>query len=155
MRNNKNSYYKKSYVRLRRLASMLNLSISKWFAFGNKLIGLDQKNKRLLISEGYDNQSPSQLIELEKIKNISLKKSYGSIRAGEIGQRTIGEFLKYIGLQFEHSNNQETTVLSLYEEEKGERKGLIRFDLSSKNLHLLLSKIVRERKSPEIQSSQK
>lgn len=141
MKKRKRTIYRKSYIRLRRLASLLNLSISRYFSFGSKAIGLDQVNKTVLISPGNGEQETS-LIEMEKISRISLKKSYGSIKAGELSKNAMGQFLKYIGLQFEYINSKTPTVLSLFEKEKDENKDLVRLDLSSKKLHLVLSKMI-------------
>ena len=127
--------------RLRKLASLLNLSLSNCIAIGNKMIGLDRRNKTLHISEEDDLNSSSH-IELAKIKSVSLKKSYGTIRAGELRNKTIGQFLKYIRLQFEHINSNRPTVLSLYEEGNDHRTDLDKLDSRSKNLYVALSKII-------------
>ena len=142
MKNKRKHTRKKNYERLKNLASKLNLSFSNWFAFGNKVIGLDQQNETLLIAEADGDQGPPHLIELGKIKGISLLKGYGSIKAGELSKMVIGQFLKYIRLQFEYINHNAPTILSLYEEGNGDAKNLQRLDLSSKSLHVLLSKIV-------------
>ncbi len=141
MKKKRRTLYRKSYLRLRRLASLLNLSISGYFSFGTKAIGLDQVNKALLISQGNGEQE-SSLIKLEKIRRISLRKSYGYIKAGGLSKNAMGQFLKYIGLQFEYINSRTPTVLSLYEKEKDENKDLVRLDLSSKKLHLVLSRMI-------------
>jgi hypothetical protein len=152
MKKKRKALYKRSYIRLRRLASILNLSISKCFAFGNKVIGLDQANKALLISEG-SNKQDSSLIELKKIRRISLRKDYGDIKAGELSKKAVGQFLKYIRLQFDYLNGKSPTIVSLYDREKDENKDLVKLDLSSKNLHLDLSKMIEAKRRQLIQAS--
>ena len=149
MKKRRKTIYRKAYIKLQRLASVLNISISRCFTFGSKTIGLDQANKTLLISRG-NGEQVSSLIELEKIKKISLRKNYGAIKAGESGKKTMGQFLKYIGLQFEYMNNGTPIVISLFDKEKDESKDLVRLDLSSKKLHLLLSKMIGGTKLPVI-----
>lgn len=141
------------YLKLKRLASRLNLRFSRWFAFGNKAIGLDPVNNALLISDENDNQDCSHLIELEKIRSISLKKSYGCIKAGELSNKAIGEFLKYARLQFDVINSNAPIILSLYERGKDTAKDLRQLDLNSKDLYRVLSKIVGGAKNLQVPAS--
>lgn len=131
-----------AYKRLRSLGSRLNISFSTCIAVGNKIIGLDKGNKTLMISDEKSDHQQPQVIELENIKSISLKKSYGSIQAGALSKKAMGHFLKYIRMQFEHINNNAPIVLSLFEAGKEKIADLHGLDLRSKKLYLALSKII-------------
>src|SRR6187402_1413334 len=98
MKKMRKNFSKKSFLKLKKLASGLNLSFSKYFSIGKKMIGLDRTKKTLLISEGIGDHEPTHLIDLEKVKSISLSRAYGSIKAGELGRKAIQQFLKYIRL---------------------------------------------------------
>ena len=138
---------KKAYLKLAKLAVRLNISFSKCISIGSKMFGLDEKNKKLLISDQQGNQAGQHIIELENIKSVSLKRNYYSIPAGELGKKSIEEFLSQIGLQFEPFNNGQHTTLSFYDREKDERVDLKKLDSNLKNLHKMLSKVIEKKRS--------
>ena len=150
---NKMKHNSSRHFTLQRIASILNVSISNCLAVGNKIIGLDRKNKTLVISEESAEADRSQFFELTKVKTISLKKSYGSIKPGELRKKAIGHFLKYIRLKFEYLNGSTPTVLSLYEGTEENIKDLRKLDLRSTHLHALLLEIIGAEKKLNSQAS--
>jgi hypothetical protein len=137
---------KKAYLKLAKLAARLNISFSKCIAIGGKVFGLDEKNKKLLIAEQQGDQTEQHIIELEKVKTVSLKKSYNSIPAGELSEKGIEEFINQIRLQFEPLNNDEQTIISFYDREKDQLVDLKALDSNSQSLHKTLSVLIGERK---------
>jgi len=78
----KNSYTRvgDKYLQLSELGSKYNLSFSSHLALSNRIIAMDGVKKKLLVTEIEDNAIHSYLVELDKVKSISLKKTYNSIK---------------------------------------------------------------------------
>lgn len=141
---------KKAYLKLAKLAARLNITFSKCISIGSKIFGLDEKNKKLLISDQKGTQTEQHIIELQNVKSVSLNKSYGSIPAGELRKKSVDEFIKQIRFQFEHFNNGQHTILSFYDREKDQSVDLTNLDSNSKNLHKILSKIIGEKGNAQV-----
>jgi hypothetical protein len=136
------TFDKISYLQLSELGSKFNLSFSSHLVLGNKIIGLDGANKRLLVSEINNGYSKSYIIELDKVNTISVKKSYNSIKPGELNKRRFEEFLKSIHLQFEFADEAEKILLPFYENETDNIRELPRLERNAKNWQLILSKMI-------------
>jgi len=129
------------YLQLSELGSKFNMSFSSHEVLGNKIMGLDGINKKLLILEQTNDQSHSYIIDLDEAKAITVKKIYSSIKAGELKKRRIEEFLKTIQLQFEFGNGKEDIVLPFYESEIDNSYDLPRLERKIKNWQMVLSKM--------------
>src|ERR1051325_7888992 len=101
MKNGIKSLGKLNYTQLIRLGSAFNLSFSNQEILSNKIIGLDEKKRKLLVAEKNNELSPPYNIELAKVTAITVKKIYNSIKAGELKTRGIKEFLESLLLQFQ------------------------------------------------------
>lgn len=130
------------YLQLSELGSKFSLSFSSHEVLGNKIMGLDGINKKLLILEQTDGQSHSYIIDLDEAKAITVKKIYSSIKAGELKKRRIEEFLKTIQLQFEFGNGKEDIVLPFYESKINNIYDLPGLERKIKNWQLILSKMI-------------
>jgi len=124
------------------MASRFNLAISSKLILGNKIIGLDGTKKKLLVSEISNDFSKSYIIELDKVKAISVKKTYNSIKSGELNKRKFEEFLKAIHLQFEYEGESEAILLAFYENETDNIRDLPRLERNVKNWQMILSKLI-------------
>ena len=76
-----------------------DLSFSSRLVFGNKIIALDGKKKCLLVVEKGEEASRSYVIDLNEIAAVTIKRSYGSIRQGELSDKGSEAFLKSVDLQ--------------------------------------------------------
>src|SRR5688500_18730888 len=128
-------------LQLSELDSKFSLSFSSHEVVGNKIMGLDGINKKLLVLEQTDGQSHSYIIDLDEVKAISVKKIYSSIKAGELKKRGIEEFLQTIQLQFEFGNGKEDIVLPFYESKIDNIYDLPGLERKIKNWQMILSKI--------------
>ncbi|WP_081147243.1 hypothetical protein [Niastella vici] len=137
MSNMKINFDKDKYQQLSELGSRFGLSFSSHMVIGNKLIALDGRKKILLVLE---RNNRSYIIELEKVASVSVKKTYSSIRPGELINKGIEEFLKTIELQFEY-NNKRTICLPFFDCEKDDSRNLPRLERNAKNWQLILSKM--------------
>jgi len=140
MNKRKKNLAKRKYLHLSKLGTDHNLSFSSSVAIGEKMIGLDGIKKKILVCDYANDQS--FIIELDKVKAVSLKKEYSDIKPGELDTRTIEEFLKSIQLRFEYSDKME--VVTFYHRE---RDGInLWLQKMSRNWQIMLSKIVGSRK---------
>jgi len=148
MNNREVNFEKDKYQQLSELGARFNLSFSSHMVIGNKLIALDGRKKVLLVREG--NSKPC-IIELNKIAAVSVKKTYSSIRPGELNNKGMDEFLKAIELQFECKNKKGTVCLLFFDCEKDDRRNLPSLERNAKNWQLILSKMaftVSDRQCP-------
>ena len=132
---------KSKYLQVSELGSKFNLSFSSYLVFGNKIIALDGVKKSLLILETTGGTNQSFIIELNKMEAVTVKKNYGSIRAGQLKKKGIEDFLKSIDLEF--SNKTETIVLSFYNSETDDLLQLPKLERNAKNWQAILSKMIR------------
>ncbi len=121
------------------LSSELGLSFSSYVMVGNKLIALDGIGKRLMVTEGDNEWSEPLIIELNKLAGVFVKKSYGSIRSGELKYKGFEEFLEKIDLQFVYVGDDEPVVLSFYNNETDLIRELPALERIAKNWQLILS----------------
>jgi hypothetical protein len=102
------------YKKLRKLAIQFNLAFSDCDLFGDIFFGLDLKRRKLLIADGIGNINWRYTIALADLKTIVVKKIYKSIRAGELGIRTVADFIHLIQVRLEFRDRRESIVLPIY-----------------------------------------
>lgn len=119
---------------------------------GNKLIALDGRSKILLVLEPGNELSQPFIVELNKVSDVSVRKSYGSIEPGELKSKGFEEFLKRIDLQFEYHDKNKTIALSFYDSETDDLQDLPRLDKNAKNWQLILSKMAASNVKREIEN---
>jgi hypothetical protein len=147
MKNGIKSLGKLNYTQLIRLGSAFNLSFSNQEILSNKIIGLDEKKRKLLVAEKNNELSPPYIIELAKVTAITVKKIYNSIKAGELKTRGIKEFLESLLLQFQYGNEKDPIVLPFYERKINEIHDLPRLEKKARNWQMILSKVATAQKN--------
>jgi hypothetical protein len=123
------------------LATRFNLTFSKCISIGNKLLGFDRMKRRLLVSPDSKDLAECKVIDLKKIKTVSVNKSYDSIKAGELTNKKMGEFLKHIHLRFEYLDSN-VTIFPFYERGRDNIEDVHKMDLASKSVQGILSKLI-------------
>jgi len=142
MKNVDIKFAKSKYVLLSELGSNFNLSFSSHMVLNKKLIALDGIKRILLLWEANNELNQPCIIELNKVSAVSIKKSYSSIRSGELRIKRFEEFLTRIDLQFEYRDKNEPVVLTFYDSETDEQWDLPRLERNAKNWQMILSKLV-------------
>jgi hypothetical protein len=137
-----NTRFNDKYFHLSELGSKLNLSFSSHLVMGNRIIAFDGLKKKLVVAEIKNEVSPTCIIDLDQVKTISMKKTYSSIKPGELNKKGLREFLQTIYLQFEYSNEDKTIVLPFYERKIDRFQDLSRLERNARNWQLILSKMV-------------
>jgi hypothetical protein len=133
---------KSRYTLLSELGSEFNLSFSSHLVLHNRLIALDGIKRILLVSEANNEVQQPCIIELNKVAAVSIKKTYGSIKSGELRIKRFEEFLRRIDLQFEYRDKNESVVLPFYDNETDAFRDLPRLEKNAKNWQMILSKLL-------------
>lgn len=128
------------YEMLSKLGSQYDLSFSSHLVLGNQIVALDGIKRALLIAD-IQAQDPPCIIELARVVSISVKRSYGSIRAGELTTKGFEEFLQTIELQFQYGSDK-SIALPFYNYEKNDVRDLPRLDRNARNWQMILSKMI-------------
>jgi len=141
MKNLQTRFAKSKYLAVSEFGTRFDLSFSSQLVFGNKIVALDGRKKCLLVLDAVDELSEPVLIYLSDIVAVTIKKSYGSIKQGELKNKGIDEFLKRIDLQFEFRDKAETIILSCYESEIDDQIDRAKLVRDVKNWQMILSKM--------------
>ncbi len=141
---------KNNYLQLRELGSKLSLSFSTHEIIAGKIIGLDRIDRKLVV---FENNEINQIniISLDEVSSISIKKIYNSIKPGELRKRKVYEFLKSIFLQFDFEDAREAIVLPFYENEINNVDDLLGLERNVKNWQVILSKMIGRQNNKLVQ----
>ncbi len=119
MMKNKNSKFNKiRYSLLSKLGSVFNLSFSSQEMLEEKIFGVDGIQRKVLVVEEKNGLNSSYIIELDKVKSISVKSVYASNMPDKLRTKRLQEFLKTMHLQFEFDDGREAIALSFFESQK-------------------------------------
>jgi glutamine phosphoribosylpyrophosphate amidotransferase len=87
MRNGNSKFNKIKYSLLSKLGSMFNLSFLSHVLLYEKIFGVDGIKRKVLVAEENNGSNSSCIIELDKIKSISMKTVNNSIKPEELRKR--------------------------------------------------------------------
>ncbi|MEP7278576.1 MAG: hypothetical protein ABI813_08040 [Bacteroidota bacterium] len=130
------------YMQISQLGTRFNLSFSGYEKIGNKIMAFDGVRRKLLIIDAADSSEKYDIIELNEISKISIKKIFNSIEAGELKKRSLEQFIKNICLQFNFRNRLHSVVLSFYDRENDSITEALPLEKKARNWQILLSKII-------------
>jgi hypothetical protein len=119
------------------LGRKFNLTFSRYISIGNKFLGLDGRKRTLLVAAN-TSSTDTQVIDLDKLKSFSVRKSYESIKAGQLGKKKFDEFLQFIHLQFEY-NDQKIAVIPFYEKGKDDIRNVRKLDRALRKVQEVIS----------------
>jgi hypothetical protein len=78
-----------------------NLIFSSQELLKNCVLGLDGMNRKILVVTKEDNYYGSFIIDLNEVKNCTVKKIYGTIKVGDLKDHELEQYLEKIVLRFE------------------------------------------------------
>ena len=110
--------------------------------FGDKIIALDKAKRIVQLSEIKSGTTDFKFIDLAKISAVTLRKSYGSIRSGQLKKKAIEDFLTKIELRFQYLDGKETYVFTMFDRETDDETDLRKSARRAKDWHLLLSRLI-------------
>lgn len=150
MKNRHKELERDKYSRLSELGSQYNLAFSSHLVLGNRVIALDGINRKLLVSD-FEKASPhSFVIDLDQTKAISIQKTYGSIKPGELRKRNFDDFVQSICLLFEPAENNKIISLSFFERERDKPSDLPMLERNARNWQMILSKMASSNTDKDI-----
>ena len=120
---------------------MFNLTFSGHEMLNKKIFGLDGIKRKVLVLEENDGSNSSYIIELDKVKSISMKSVYDSIKPDELRKKRLEEFLKTIHLLFEFRDGRDTIALPFFESKRNNIEDLPVLEKKTKNWKMIFSKI--------------
>ena len=138
---------KKVFLKLSELGSKLNLSFSSHVLLIDKVIALDGIKRKLLVAKIADDLESSYTIELNEIKEISIRKTYSNIKPGELNKKKFNEFLESILLQFEYKNQDKKIGLPFYESDKHGIQNLEKLERNARIWQMILSKLINPKRN--------
>jgi hypothetical protein len=124
-----------------RIASEHNIRFTKHEKFSNKIIGLDQLKKTLVIFE-FENQDNPILINLSDIRSCTLVKEYGHINAGNENKPKLERYTQSIDLTFTFKNKSESITVTLYENHVNAIDQMLSLEASGKDWESSLSQLI-------------
>jgi hypothetical protein len=133
---------KKVFLKLSELGSRLNLSFSSHVLLIDKVIALDGIKRKLLVAKVADDLESPYTIELNQVKEISLRKTYSNIKPGELNKKKFNEFLETILLQFEYKDQGKKVGLPFYESDKHGIQNLDKLERNARVWQMILSKMI-------------
>jgi hypothetical protein len=141
--------YIKSKRKLRKMLSFFhrlgfinNFCFSNKEILGNRVIGLDKLQQKILIVERNDNSYHSNIINLHEIKSFKIKKIYADIKAVNFKNNRIEEYLKSISFLFNFKNEKTPLILKFFRCKGYSLRDMIKLDAKIRHWEFSLSKML-------------
>ena len=131
-----------SLIFFRRLGSLHNFSFTNQQILRDKIIGLDERRKKLLIVEDNNDKYHSKIINLYELKACKVKKIYNAIHSVSFKKNRIEEYLNTIILQFDFKNNNTPFALVFYKDLNYSTHEMTELEYKTKYLETALSKML-------------
>ncbi len=141
MKKRRSKFNKIKYSLLSRLGSLFNLSFSSHEQLYEKIFGVDGIKRKILVLEEKNGSNSSYIIELDKVKSISVKTAYDSIKPNALRKKRLEEFLKTMHLQFEFTDGRDAVALPFFESKKNNIEDLPVLERKTKNWKIIFSKM--------------
>jgi hypothetical protein len=119
----------------------LRLSFVQQEVFGNLILSLNKIRKRLMVSSVFDPFKMVTLIDISKIKCISIKKEYRDIQRGTTIRKNLEEFLEKMSFRFEFFDNVRILSLPIFELNENTKVEIENIEKRAVIWQLLLSKL--------------
>ncbi len=120
---------------------MFNLSFSSHEMLDKKIFGVDGIKRKILVVEEKNGSNSSYIIELDKVKSISVKTVYDSIKPNDLTNKKLEQFLKTMHLQFEFKDGKDMVALPFFENKKNNIEDLPVLERKTKNWKMIFSKM--------------
>ena len=122
-------------------------------SFGDKTIALDSIKRTVLLSEIRGGKADLKFIDLSEIDAVTLRKSYGGIRSGQLKKKPIEDFLTKLELEFQFRDGKDIHVFTVFDRGTDDATDLRKSARKAKNWHLLLSRLIESRKDSKAPSA--
>jgi len=132
--------------RFRATGEKNNLSFSSQELLTDSILGLDGVGRKILIlNKNQNGELEDVVINLDEIKNCSVRKIYGSIRVGELKKRKLNEYLDRIVLHFEFANNKPPVEICFYKHVDHSIYNLSELEQKARHWELIINKMLKSK----------
>ena len=97
------------------IAKIFNLSVAKQETLRNQLIAVDATRRKLLLIKKEKSNVDYRVVDLQNVQQVSVKKVYGRIPAGDLQTKGLNHYLQSISLQLRFKGGAEPVNVSFYE----------------------------------------
>ena len=130
--------------RFSELGTSHNLSFSSQNVLNNCIIGLDGINRKLLALTQIDNTSfDDYVVDLDEVKNCTIKKHYGNIKPGDLKNKKLETYLERVSLHFDFHNGKEAIEVPFYEHAENSIYHLEDFEHRAEHWKQILTKMLK------------
>jgi hypothetical protein len=117
-----------------------NLSFSSQEVLKNCILGLDGVRRKALVVTREDDFFGSFIIDLEQVKNCTVKKIYGSINVGDLKNRKLEQYLEKIVLHIDLHEKPPVEIV-FYRHFDNHTYETIELEQKAKHWEIILSKM--------------
>lgn len=128
------------------LGSENNLNFSSQEVLNNCILGLDGVNRKILVVAKEDGFYSSFIINLNEVKNCTVKKVYGTIKVGDLKDHRLDQYLEKIILHFEFNRRPSVEIL-FYKNHENHIYEMQELEQKAKHWEAILSKMHTSLKS--------
>lgn len=93
------------------LGTKNNLNFSSQEVLNNSVLGLDGVSRKILVVIKEDDTYSSFVIDLNEIQSCTVKKIYGTIKAGDLKNHKLEQYLEKIVLHFEFKSKSPVEIV--------------------------------------------
>jgi len=97
------------------MAKIFNLSVAKQETLRNQLIAVDATRRKLLLIKKEKSNVDYRVVDLQNVQQVSVKKVYGRIPAGDLQTKGLNHFLQSVSLQLRFKGGAEPVDVNFYE----------------------------------------
>lgn len=97
------------------IAKIFNLSLAKQQILRNQLIAVDATRRKLVLIKKEKNNVDYRVVDLKNVQQVSVKKVYGGIPAGDLQTKGLNHYLQSISLQLRFKGGTQPVDVSFYE----------------------------------------
>jgi len=134
---------------LAKVAKEQRLNFSNLDEVGSSVIAIDPTKRKLLYLKSAPDTSSCLIVDLNNLKECTIKKQYNGINAGDLNKRKISDFLRSIFLNLRFKNDSAPVTLPLYDAQKDKHDDVEQLEVQATKWERLVSKLlpvpIRER----------
>ena len=142
--NQKNKTMRHLLTMVSQVGSEYNLSFSSYEVLKDCVICLDGVHRKFLVFEKTGtNEHNHFVIDLDSVKKCSVQKIYGSIKAGELKNSKLEQYLIKVVLRFEFHDNMQPVDVSFFDHVENNIYQLKEKEQKAKHWEIILSKMLK------------
>lgn len=97
------------------IAKIFNVSVAKQETLRNQLIALDATRRKLVLIKKEKSDVDYRVVDLQNLQQVSVKKVYGRIPAGDLQTKGLNYYLQSISLRLRFKGGGKPIDVSFYE----------------------------------------